>query len=152
MFSGRYDHALDDKGRTMVPKDFRDLLEKRGETVLKVTNGLGAPHHLEVRTAASFERFQQEVDAITDEEDIEDFKVFYFGSAHTVEIDKAGRILVPATFRNLLGLQDTVAFTGVDSERFLIWKPEALNAKYAEVNRRSGSIMGRLGQLRKGAT
>ncbi|MEZ4266101.1 MAG: hypothetical protein R3F39_06965 [Myxococcota bacterium] len=152
MFSGRFDHALDDKGRTMVPKDFREILESRGETVLKITNGLGAPHHLEVRSAASFALYQQEVDAVMNEDEIEDYKLFYFGAASTVELDKAGRILIPATFRHLLGLQDTVAFSGVDSQRFQIWKPEVLNAKYADVNSRASAIRGRLAQLRREAT
>jgi DNA-binding transcriptional regulator/RsmH inhibitor MraZ len=136
----------------MVPKDFRDILESRGETVLKITNGLGAPHHLEVRSASSFMRFQQEVEGIMNEDEIEDFKLMYFGGAFTVEIDKAGRILVPATLRHLLGLTDAVAFTGVDSERFLIWRPDVLNSKYADVNARASAIRERLRQVRREAT
>ena len=60
VFSGRHDHALDDKGRTMVPKEFRSVLAVLGQRSVMAAYEPGKPGYLEVRTVPAFQRFQAE--------------------------------------------------------------------------------------------
>jgi len=128
MFSGPHSHALDDKGRTMVPKDFRAYLDHLGERSLVVTYALGAPRRLEVRPAALFGVFQQRFNESTTPPGMaryrEQFREMYFGEAEWIEVDKAGRILIPADKRRAVKLEERLVFVGMGDERFQIWRPE----------------------------
>ena len=128
MFSGPHSHALDDKGRTMVPKDFRAHLDSLGERSLVMTYALGAPRRLEVRPAALFSVFQQRFNERPTPQGMahyrEQFREMYFGEAEWVEVDKAGRVLIPAEKRRAVGLGDRVVFVGMGDERFQLWRPE----------------------------
>jgi division/cell wall cluster transcriptional repressor MraZ len=128
MFSGPHTHALDDKGRTMVPKDFRVYLDQLGERSLVMTYALGSPRRLEVRPAALFGVFQARFNESSTPPGMarfrEQFREMYFGEAEWIEVDKAGRILIPAEKRRAAGLEEGVIFVGMGDERFQIWRPE----------------------------
>lgn len=128
MFSGPHNHALDEKGRTMVPRDFRAYLEQLGERTLVVTYALGEPRRLEVRPAGLFRAYQEEFNQSSTAKGFakyrEMYREMYFGEAEWVEVDKAGRILVPADKRREVGLKDKAVFVGMGDERFQIWRPE----------------------------
>ena len=147
MFLGRFNHALDDKGRTMVPKRFRDRLAATGDTSVYITNAPGRPHHLDVRPASLFEAYYQRVSAVKDTPRLVQFKRFYFGSAVEVDVDSAGRILVPVAFRQRCGLSDRISFVGVDGQRFEIWAPEALDRSFDDCNENAGDILEHLAEL-----
>ena len=38
MFSGRFDHAIDEKGRVSIPARFREVLQREGHDRLFITN------------------------------------------------------------------------------------------------------------------
>ena len=38
MFNGRFDHAIDDKGRVSIPARFREALQREGHDRLYITN------------------------------------------------------------------------------------------------------------------
>ncbi|MGB7476940.1 MAG: cell division/cell wall cluster transcriptional repressor MraZ, partial [Polyangiales bacterium] len=40
MFRGRYEHAIDAKGRTSVPSRFREVMTAHGDSQLVLTTGL----------------------------------------------------------------------------------------------------------------
>ena len=40
MFRGRYEHAIDGKGRTSLPSRFRDVLVATGDLRIVITTGL----------------------------------------------------------------------------------------------------------------
>jgi len=134
MFAGRYDHALDDKGRSMIPKRFRKRLTELSDKSVWVTNALDGEDHLEVRPDSSFQAFFDRVSDLGNDPDLLDFRRYYFGAAVEVDVDSAGRLLVPAPFRHRLGLTDRIVFLGVDRERFEIWHPDALDERFARVS------------------
>jgi len=61
MFAGRFDHALDDKGRTMMPKRFRDRLSVTEDRTVWMARSLDGTKHLEVRPAPRFKAYFESV-------------------------------------------------------------------------------------------
>ena len=147
MFAGRYDHSLDDKGRTMVPKRFRDRLVELGDTSVWITNALGAPNHLDVRPASLFSAYQERISRLTETPQLLVFKRYYFGSAVEVDVDSAGRLLIPVSLRNRCGLTDKLAFVGLDGERFQVWKPEDLDLNFEYCSQNAAELMAHLADL-----
>lgn len=147
MFAGRYDHALDDKGRTMIPKRFRDRLAAMGESCVWITNALGTPYHLDVRPDASFQAYFERVSQVRETEQLILYKRYYFGSAVQVDVDSNGRVLVPVGLRNRLRLTDRISFVGIDAERFQLWRPEDLDASFEYCSANSGAILAHLAEL-----
>ncbi len=122
MFMGEYSHSIDAKGRLIVPARFREQL---GETFV-ATKGLDGC--LFVYSSEEWERIEEkfrEVNATS--KDARKFMRFFFAGAAACEVDKAGRILLPAVLREFAGLEKEVVFVGVFS-RVEIWD----KARYEE--------------------
>ena len=129
-FSGRHDHALDDEGRTMVPKEFRAALTALGQRSVMIAYKPGKPGCLEVRTVSSFQAFQREFDearkrAKQSKALLYRYATVYFGSARCIELDRTGRLPLPPELRAHLGLTERVVFVGIDEESFQLWRPES---------------------------
>lgn len=144
MFAGRFDHALDDKGRTMMPKRFRDRLALTEDRTVWMARALDNTAHLEVRPNSSFKAYFEKVSALRQTSVIQDIKRLYFGSAIEVEIDGAGRLLVPAALRTRLGLTDKIAFVGTDEHYFEIWHPDVLDARFDSLARGGEDLLAHL--------
>ena len=131
----------------MVPKRFRARLAGLSDSSVWITNALGTPAPLDVRPNSLFFEYQARVAAIPETPQRIAFKRYYFGSAIEVDVDGAGRILIPAGFRKRLGLGDRIAFVGIDDKRFQIWRPEDLDASFDEVNANSADFLAHLAEL-----
>ena len=134
MFSGRHDHSLDEKGRSMVPKEFRNLLNELGQMSLVVTFYPGERPYLEAWTVSAFRARKREINALTkaNPRALRSFRRMFVGHATTVPVDKAGRLLIPPELRSMVGLTDRITFLGVGEEdSFELWKPESLVAEQA---------------------
>lgn len=116
----------------MMPKRFRDRLALSDDRTVWITNPHVGSDHLEVRPASSFRRYHERISALTPTKRIVDFKRRYFGSAMEVEVDAAGRILIPASMRARIGLSDKITFVGADENYFELWSPEALDRSFAD--------------------
>ena len=128
MFVGRHDHAIDDKGRAMMPKPFREFLAELGDRSVWVTKGMGDPRRLDIRPASSFKAYQLRATHAKETATVARFKQFYFGNAVEVELDGAGRLLVPSRLRRWCALGDKVTFSGADMHHFELWRPEDFDA------------------------
>ena len=118
MFMGEYNHTIDAKGRMIVPSKFREQLGNE----FVVTKGLDGClfvypneewHNIE-------EKFRN-VPLTT--KDARKFSRFFFAGAATCELDKQGRILLPAALREFAGLEKDVVLVGVGS-RVEIWSKD----------------------------
>jgi MraZ protein len=119
MFFGQYRHSLDSKKRLIIPSRFREEL-KDGAYVVEGLDG-----NLMVFTAFVFEKIYQKIGALTlTDEDVRDLRRKFFSHAGYLEIDNAGRILVPDYLRETAGIQNEAVVTGAGSY-FEIWSPEA---------------------------
>ncbi len=124
MFIGEYSHTIDAKGRLIVPAKFREQL---GDEFV-VTKGLdGCLFVYENSEWRSFEEKLHELPITT--ANASKFTRFFLAGANSCEVDRQGRILIPANLREFAGLEKDVLLVGVGS-RIEIWN----KATWAEKN------------------
>jgi MraZ protein len=115
MFMGEYQHSIDAKGRLIVPSKLR---EKLGEKFV-VTRGLdgclfGYP-------LSEWEKLEEKLNEMPlAKKDARTFVRFFYSAATECEIDKQGRINIPATLREHAKLVKSCVIIGV-SNRIEIW-------------------------------
>ena len=118
MFKGEYNHTVDTKGRLIVPAKFREIL---GD-VFVVTKGLDGC--LFVYPNSEWEKIEEKFREIPlTGKDARKFTRFFFGSAADCELDKQGRVLIPANLREYAGLGKEVVLIGV-LNRIEVWSKE----------------------------
>jgi transcriptional regulator MraZ len=119
MFRGRYQHTLDPKGRVSVPAKYRDLLAQyEGATLVVVPNG----DALEVHPLEEWERLEERINEKSMfDADVRKVGRLYISGAHEVELDGAGRILIPPDVRAQGGLTKDVTLIGLGRKYFEIW-------------------------------
>ncbi|MGN0308453.1 MAG: division/cell wall cluster transcriptional repressor MraZ [Lachnospiraceae bacterium] len=115
MFMGEYNHTVDTKGRLIIPSKFREAL---GDEFV-VTKGLDGC--LFVYDNTEWQSFEEKLKALPlTNKDARQFVRFFLAGAANVEVDKQGRILLPAVLREFAGLDKEVVLVGVAS-RVEIW-------------------------------
>lgn len=115
MFIGEYEHSIDTKGRIMIPSKFRSKL---GETFV-LTKGLDSC--LFIYTIEEWSKFEEKLRQLPfSSKDARKFTRFFLAGAVECDIDKQGRILVPANLREFAGLTKSIISIGV-SNRIEIW-------------------------------
>ena len=125
MFTGEYRHTVDDKGRLAIPAKFRTQLES-GAFVSRWIDGCLAIH-----TRSGWEHLETLVSglAITDSR-ARLFQRQIFGGALEAEIDRQGRVLLPAYLRDEAALAGDAIVVGV-RDHAEIWNPQ----RWAEYRR-----------------
>lgn len=121
MFVGRYEHALDDKGRVVLPSPFRASVAERGYiTQLDGCIGLWSPDGFQA--VAEKWKTEREASRIS-------MRVFrkLMNSVKEVKLDSAGRITLPRELLSELGFDSQVIVTGL-YDRVELWPAES----YAE--------------------
>lgn len=121
MFMGEYSHTIDTKGRLIIPSRFREEL---GETFV-VTKGLDGC--LFVFSDEEWKAFEIKLKSLPlTNKNARRFARFFVAGATPCELDKQGRILLPATLREFAGLEKDVVLTGM-LNRIEIWSKDKWN-------------------------
>ncbi|PKM80637.1 MAG: cell division/cell wall cluster transcriptional repressor MraZ [Firmicutes bacterium HGW-Firmicutes-14] len=119
MFMGEFQHTIDAKGRLIVPQKFRDAL---GEKFV-ATRGLD--NCLFVFSAEEWQLMEQKLKTLPmTSKDARAFVRFFFSGATECELDKQGRILLPANLRDYAKLEKDVVLLGAIN-RVEIWSKES---------------------------
>ena len=122
MFMGEYSHNIDAKGRMIVPSKFREQL---GDEFV-VTKGLDGC--LFVYPNEEWQNIEEKFRNVPlTSKDARKFSRFFFAGATTCEVDKQGRILLPAVLREFAGLEKEVVSVGV-LKRIEIWDKNSWQA------------------------
>ncbi|MEH7106868.1 MULTISPECIES: division/cell wall cluster transcriptional repressor MraZ [Bacillaceae] len=118
MFMGEYHHSIDNKGRLIVPSKFRDDL---GEMFI-ITRGLdqclfGYP-------LSEWAQIEEKLKGLPlTKKDARAFTRFFFSGATESELDKQGRINIPAPLLQYAKLEKECVILGV-SNRIEIWSKQ----------------------------
>ncbi len=127
MFSGRFDHSIDEKGRVSIPARFREVLLRENHDRLYITNfpfdgqrclALYPPSQRETLNAnlRTKPRFDPRVQV---------FETLIIGGAHEVPVDRQGRILIPPKLREYAALDREVTFSA-RQDHFQLWDKRIL--------------------------
>jgi MraZ protein len=115
MFLGEYEHSVDTKGRVAVPAKFRTQLEGG----LVVTRGF--ERCLQVYPMERWAELSDRVSSLPiGSADSRRLRRLLFASAFDTELDKQGRILLPANLREHAGIGDIAVVAGMNTY-FEIW-------------------------------
>ncbi|MBZ4666448.1 division/cell wall cluster transcriptional repressor MraZ [Mahella sp.] len=141
MFMGEYQHTIDQKGRLIIPSKFRDDLGDR----FVATKGLD--RCLFVYSPDEWSNLEQRLKALPlTNKDARAFVRFFFAGATECEIDKQGRILLPANLREYASLVKDVVLVGVLT-RVEIWSKDIWNEYNEQANLDHESIAERMADL-----
>lgn len=121
MFVGQYEHAVDEKGRIVLPAPFRAFVAERGY-ITRLDGCLGLWSADEFRLVAEKWKEESAASRIS-------MRVFrkLMNSVREVKLDSAGRITLPRELLEELNFQSQVVISGL-YDRVEIWPAET----YAE--------------------
>ena len=125
---GRYEYSLDPKNRLGVPPKYREALAREKGTHFYLTMGLDGC--LSLYLPSEWQKLQENSRNLFSHPDKEKQRAFtrkFFSEATEVELDSAGRILIPAQHKTRAGLKTTVLMLGVNN-RAEIWDLQKWNS------------------------
>lgn len=127
MYKGKYNHTIDAKGRLIIPSKFRDAL---GDEFV-ITMGMDGC--LFAFDEQGWQTFEESLNAMPrNKKEIRNLARFFLAGAADVEVDKQGRVLIPAELRDFAGLEKDVTLIGV-ADRIEIWSKERWEAESSEL-------------------
>ncbi len=118
MFTGEYQHTVDEKGRFIMPAKYRETL---GEQFM-ITKGLD--NCLFVYSQSEWKTLEEKLKNLPfTNRDARAFARFFFSGAMECETDKQGRILISGNLREYAKITKDVNIIGVGT-RIEIWSKE----------------------------
>lgn len=118
MLVGTYEHKLDAKARTVLPSKFREEL---GDSVVST---IGIDRCVSLYSPAHWEKVMEKLqDLPFSKSRTRGLLRVMLSSAHELQIDGAGRILIPPVLREHGELVQDVVFVGV-SDHVELWDKE----------------------------
>jgi MraZ protein len=141
MFIGEYKHNLDTKGRLAIPSKFRDDL--KGGAV--VTRGLD--NCLTLYTLNQWQIIADQLSKLPiSNPNARAFTRLMLAGAMVVDIDKAGRIVIPQYLRKFANLSGAVVIAGLNT-RIELWNEKDWQAYQEKAEGEAGDIAGKLTEL-----
>jgi len=149
-FVGKYCINLDSKGRVVMPARFREILRRKGiERLYLVFNS----HHLTIYPPLVWEErranfYNRLLNSSTPDGDMIKLNLYTNAYSSYCEMDKQGRIHLPAELRDKAGITREIVITG-NRETIEIWSKEGwerfeqeIEAKRDELERRWAPALG----------
>ena len=138
MFLGEYEHSVDTKGRLAVPAKFRPQLEAG----LVVTRGF--ERCLQVYPMQQWQILSERVSGLSlGAAELRNLRRLLFGNASDMEVDKQGRILLPANLRTYAGIGDVAVVVGMNTY-FEIWAKDDWEAAMEAIDQSGTEIAAQL--------
>ena len=122
MFYGEYEHALDKKGRIIIPSKFREIAKSHYVERFFITRGLDKCLFMFAEEEWKNQELKFKNLSFTKKESRSFNRLFFSGTAE-IELDGQGRILVPKYLKDYAGVKKDVVIIGV-SNRIEIWSRE----------------------------
>ncbi len=119
MFSGVNHLNLDPKNRLAIPARYRDaLLVDSGQVVIS----LDSAQCLQIYPLQEWEIVRTKIQNLPNSVHpvVKSYQRLVLGHAEQIELDKAGRVLLPATLKQMVGLERELVLVGMGN-RFELW-------------------------------
>jgi MraZ protein len=113
VFFGTFTHAIDAKGRTSLPVRFREALAAAGEPKIVLTQ---YPHWRAVQALplSEWKRLEEKLMQASPLDLRAQKNILrFYSTAHEVDLDPHGRVLVPPSLREYAGLSKDVVWAGM---------------------------------------
>lgn len=137
MFRGRFEHAIDEKGRLAIPARFRLELGNQEEPTVIVTN---FEKCLVAYPIEEWERLETKLAQLPQfDPKIIAFQRYFISGATECQLDKSGRILIPSTLRQYANLAKDCILLG-NLNKFEIWSAEIWHPEFSELSNKFHSI------------
>ncbi len=151
-FIGKERHAVDEKGRLMIPVKFRRKFGQAASSA--IGGGMEGPadllyimkkqdHSIELYEPIIWNDMSKTISALSDfnpEERL--LKTLMYESLETVELDRQGRVALSREFLDHAGITRDVVIIGADT-KMIIWEPGRLSALLQESSERFALLAGR---------
>jgi MraZ protein len=129
MFQGETAITIDDKGRLAIPTSYRDVVARECGNRLVVTYNPFDPGSLYLYPQPAWERVRDQVNALPRTRSVSrNLQLKLVGAASFVEPDGNGRISVPASHRNAVGIDKKAVLLGM-GDKFELWSEQAHHAQ-----------------------
>ena len=125
-FIGQAQTAIDGKGRSSFPREFRRQLEASDGKEFVVTRG--PAQTLRLFTVPEYEKFMADLDSRSDRRQADLVRRSLWPTV--VELDGQNRILLPKILLEYAGLKGDVLYVQASGKTLELWNPERYNAKY----------------------
>ncbi len=142
MIIGQFNHTIDDKNRLSLPAKFRQEMGKK----VVITPGLDSC--LFIFSMKEWEKIAERLsvkEGSIFQADNRGFNRYLLGGAVEVEIDGAGRMLIPEHLRDRAKLKSKVVFIGV-KDRAELWDESSWESYRSDVESKAGALAEKLGQ------
>ena len=125
MFQGETAITIDDKGRLAIPTSYRDLVANAGGNRLVVAYNPFESGSLYLYPLPVWERVRDQVNALPRTRSVNrQLQLKLVGAATFVEPDANGRIGIPASHRNAVGIEKKAVLVGM-GDKFELWSEQA---------------------------
>lgn len=125
-FIGQAQTAIDGKGRSSFPREFRRQLGPTEGDEFVITRGPNQT--LRLFTLQEYEKFMADLDSRSDRRQAD---LVRRGLAPTVvELDGQNRILLPKILLEYAGLKGEVLYVQASGKTLELWNPERFNEKF----------------------
>ena len=106
-FLGEYESTLDPKGRFLLPAGFKKQLPEGGDPRFVINRGF--EKCLTLYPMQSWEPIFSEISKLNDfDHKVREFRRYFLNGATQLELDSAGRLLVPANLKEHAGLEKDI--------------------------------------------
>lgn len=128
MFGGVHDLSVDSKGRLAIPSKFRDVLSRDYTPALVAT--LDSRSRLLMYPESAWKDVAMQLLALktSGKPELQRYQNLLLHNAETLEIDTAGRVLLPANLRRLVDFDKDVTLVG-RVNRLELWGREHWQAE-----------------------
>jgi MraZ protein len=106
-FLGEYEATLDPKGRFLLPAGFKKQLPAEGGTQFVINRGF--EKCLSLYPMVSWEPIYEQISKLNDfDHKVREFRRYFLNGATQLELDTAGRLLVPPNLKEHAGLEKDI--------------------------------------------
>ncbi|MCL4427963.1 MAG: division/cell wall cluster transcriptional repressor MraZ [Deltaproteobacteria bacterium] len=145
MFSGRYNHSIDDKGRIKIPQKIKDsLVSVYDNTSVVITN---LDKCLVAYPLEEWRKLEEKALKLPSmQKDVIEFLRYFFSGAEEVELDKMDRIHIPQSLKISGNLNKDAVLIGIIN-RFEIWDRNLWDANFEGAKSNFESIAATMSQI-----